>query len=183
MSSKEKILTHYIQNCPEIIETLNACNSYGLKNYYLADGAITQLIWNNLLGLPKLEKVKDFDIIYFEEDRNGIEHQENLSQLVSHNMPLDIVNQAYVHEWYHKKFGNKIEKFNCAEDGIKTWLSAFAVGIRKTDDFKIYAPYGLEDTFNFMVRPNKLTMSKSNYLTMTKSFKQRWENITVLPWD
>lgn len=182
-TKQERELVRYVENCPEIMETLDACTSYGLNNYYLAGGVITQLIWNNLSGKPNLGKVKDFDIVYYETNKNTTYHNQQLNKLVTHNFELDLVNQAYVHEWYHTKFGNKIEPFKQTEDGIRTWLSAFAIGVRKTDRIVIFAPYGLEDAFLKKVKPNKLTMSASNYLSMTKSFKERWNDIEVIPWN
>lgn len=186
MSEKYKNLISIIESCPEIMETLNACEKYGLRNFYLAGGAITQLLWNSLLNRPQLDKIKDFDIIYFSsaEGKNDFKsHQVNIQNLVQHKIQLDIVNQAFVHQWYGKKFGNEIEPFTKTEDGIQTWLPAFAIGITKIQALKIYAPYGLDDAFAMTVRPNKLTMSKANYLTMTKSFEDRWNEINVLPWD
>lgn len=186
MNNRAIELKSMIDNCPEIIETLEACDGYGLKDYYLAGGAITQLIWNSLLNKPKLAKIKDFDIVYYSiiEER-GLEghHQSEIRKRINHNIELDIVNQAYVHEWYPERFGNTIHQFRKTEDGIDTWLSAFSIGIRKKSDYEIYAPYGLEDAFNMIVKPNKKTMNKENYLRMTRSFKRRWNEIKVLPWD
>ena len=181
----EKELVSFIINCPEIVETLDACNIYGLENYYVAGGAITQLIWNNLNGEPALNNVKDFDIVYYsnDEERGQSEiHQFEIKKLISHKFPLDIINQAYVHEWYPKKFGNKIKPFNNTENGIQTWLSAFAIGVRKSKDYEIYSPYGLNDAFNMFIKPNKLTMNEDNYIKMTNSFKKRWGNIQIEPW-
>lgn len=187
MTDRRKQLISYLENCPEIIETLNKCNDYGLTNYYLAGGAITQLIWNNILGRPNLDKVKDFDIVYYSDSEDRLlekSHQKNIEKIVTHKFKLDITNQAYVYEWYPKKFGNVIDKFNRTEDGIETWLSAFAIGVRKSSGkFEIFEPYGLDDAFDMIVRPNKLTMTKDNYLKMTESFKNRWHNIHVLPWE
>jgi len=183
MTTKESELIKYIENCPEIIETLDACTAYGLQNHYLAGGAVTQLIWNNLSNKPNLNNVKDFDIVYYEASKKDIFHKDHLSKLVTHKFELDIVNQAYIHEWYHVKYGNKIRQFRNTEEGIKTWLSAFAIGIRKTDSIEIFAPYGLEDAFSKRVKPNKLTMSESNYLEMTKSFKKRWDDIEIISWE
>ncbi|WP_272151058.1 nucleotidyltransferase family protein [Tenacibaculum aiptasiae] len=181
---KEKLISLII-DCPEIVETLEACTKYGLKDYYVAGGAITQIIWNNLNGESTLKNVKDFDIVYYSKNEKREQskiHQLEIEKLISHKFPLDITNQAYVHEWYPEKFGNKIKPFNNTENGIQTWLSAFAIGIRKTKEYQIYAPYGLKDAFNMLVKPNKLTMSEDNYIKMTNSFKKRWENIQIDPW-
>ncbi len=182
MTNLENQLLSYIEACPEILETLDACNECGLTDYYLAGGAITQLIWNNITGKSNLASVRDFDIVYFDQEKNSTSIPEQLTKLVTHKFKLDSVNQAKVHEWYHLKYGNKIEPFKTTEEGINTWLSAFAIGVRKSTEYEIYAPYGLEDAFAMTVKPNKRTMSKTNYLDMTKSFKERWGSITVLPW-
>lgn len=185
MGEKENKLISIIEHCPEIMETLNACEKYGLKDFFLAGGAITQILWNNLLKKPQLENIKDFDIIYFSKeeafDHEKI-HENHIRKLVHHKIQLDIVNQANVHRWYGKKFGNEIAPLTRTEDGIKTWLPAFAIGISKKDSLRVYAPYGLEDAFSMTVRPNKIAMSEENYNTMTKSFKRRWNEIQIIPW-
>ena len=181
----EEKLISLIIDCPEIVETLDACTKYGLKDYYIAGGAITQIIWNNLTGESFLKNVKDFDIVYYsskEERGKSKIHQSEIEKLISHRFPLDIINQAYVHEWYPEKFGNKIKPFNNTENGIQTWLSAFAIGVRKSKAYEIYSPYGLNDAFNMLVKPNKLTMNEDNYIKMTNSFKKRWRNIRIEPW-
>ena len=181
---KEKLIS-LIDTCPEIVETLNACKEYGLKDYYIAGGVLTQIIWNHLNRESILKNVKDFDIVYFSntEDRKQSEiHHLEIQKRVSHTYPLDIINQAYVHEWYPKKFGNEIKAFQNTENGIETWLSAFAIGVRKLVKYEVYAPYGLEDAFQMKVKPNKRTMSEDNYIQMTKSFKKRWENISIENW-
>jgi hypothetical protein len=182
---REKLISLII-DCPEIIETLDACNEYGLQNYYIAGGAITQIIWNNINGVSALKNVKDFDIVYYSsnEERGESEiHKREIQKKITHEFPLDIINQAYVHEWYPEKFGNQILPFHNAESGIQTWLSAFAIGIRKSNNYEIYSPYGLNDAFTMHVKPNKLTMSEQNYIHMTNSFKKRWKNIRIEPWE
>ena len=182
---KHSDLIAIIKQCPEIMATLIACSEYGLPNYYLAGGSITQCVWNHLLGLPLLHRVKDFDVVYFADESIEIEkqHETRLNQDVSHTIPIDIKNQARVHEWYPRKFGNPIEPYSRSEDGIQSWLSAFAVGVRLENGLiKVFAPYGLKDTFAMHVRPNKIAMSAANYLKMTTSFRERWPQIKVESW-
>ncbi|MEH6403718.1 MAG: nucleotidyltransferase family protein [Sneathiella sp.] len=181
----EKKLLAIISKSPEIMETLSACFDYGLPNHYLAGGAITQCIWNSLLGMPLLSQVKDFDIVYFSDETKHSEkiHENEIRRRVTHLIPIDIKNQACVHEWYPKKFGHTIAPYKCSEDGISSWLSAFAIGIRyDAGKLRVFAPYGLEDTLSMSIRPNKSVMNKANYEQMTTSFSQRWPEISVEPW-
>jgi len=157
-----------------------------LPDYYLAGGVITQTIWKHLLDRPLLDQVKDLDAIYFAaETRNKqLDQEQTLNRYSSHNYPIDLKNQALVHQWYENKFGLTVDPYQRVEQGIDTWLPALAVGIRKIDqDYQLYAPFGLDDLFNKQVRPNKRAMSKQNYLKMTASFKQRWPQIKVHDWD
>ena len=184
-SKMEEKLISIIQGSPEIEETLSVCAEYGLPDYYLAGGAITQCIWNNLLDLPLLEKVKDFDVIYYcEEERDKEEvHETAINSRVTHDIPVDIKNQAFVHEWYPIKFGHKIAPYKNVEEAFLSWIPAFAVGVRKEDKkYKVFAPFGLQDTMKMHIRPNKTVMSADSYDKMTSSFKERWPQISIVSW-
>lgn len=172
---------------PEIMETLAACKQCALPNFYLAGGAITQLIWNSLLGNPPLTGVKDFDIVYFDAQDAITEtaYTRTIANRLTHQISVDLKNQANVHKWYPIKFGQTIEPYLSAENGIRSWLSAFAIGLTLDEDAEliVYAPYGLEDAFEMNVRPNKIAMTEASYLQMTKSYKSRWPQITIEPWE
>jgi len=185
----ESKLKQLIMSVPELVETAKICREVKLPNYYIAGGTVTQLIWNHLLGLNPLDKVKDFDIVYFDNVENitQSDYEILIESKVSHGVKIDIKNQANVHKWYPIKFGQTISAYEKSQQGIDSWLSAFAIGFNfnfnESDGISIYAPYGLEDAFNMMVKPNKRVMSKDNYLKMTKSFKKRWPAIKVEDWN
>ncbi|MEJ2764629.1 nucleotidyltransferase family protein [Photobacterium sp. MCCC 1A19761] len=169
------------------METAQACRDLGLPNFYIAGGAITQLIWNRLSGRPLLEQVKDFDIVYFDREQHRSEawYEDEISTRMSHTVEIDVKNQAIVHLWYPQKFGCDIPAYERVEQGIDSWLSAFAIGftLNTGGSVTIYAPYGLEDAFQMNVKPNKIAMTEANYRKMTQSFKNRWPSISVAPWD
>ncbi|WP_062269353.1 nucleotidyltransferase family protein [Endozoicomonas arenosclerae] len=178
-------ISEILKLCLEVHETLSACRHVGLPDYYLAGGAITQVVWNHKLGLPLLNNVKDFDVVYFarHEQYHEAEFQRQIDVLVNHDIPVDVKNQANVHEWYPLKFGNEIEPYSSSEEGIASWLPAFAVGVRLEEGgLKVFAPYGLEDLMNMYIRPNKTVMTEQSYRNMTKSFKHRWPEVTIESW-
>lgn len=183
----EKRLLALIQSTPELMETARVCLALDLPNYYVAGGALTQLIWNHLDGRPPLDCVKDFDVLYFDAGNNPSQqaYEDRILERVSHEFPVDVKNQAIVHEWYPCKFGCSIEPYVRVEQGIESWLSAFALGFRlmPNGELNIYAPYGLQDAFNRQVKPNKRAMTRESYENMTTSYKKRWSGITVEPWD
>ena len=185
----ERRLVRLVGQSPEMVETLEACRRYGLPNHYLAGGAVTQMVWNGLLGRPLLDQVKDFDVVYFADEplEAQARHEEALQAVLGHGVAVDVKNQARVHEWYPRKFGREIEPYGCAEDGIASWLPAFAVGVRLEDGglegkWCVVAPFGLSDLWSMRVRPNKTVMGRGDYVRMTASFKRRWPQIVVGPW-
>ena len=182
----EHRLKSLIESVPELIETANVCQRIGLPNFYIGGGSITQLIWNNLLKRDSLNNVKDFDIVYFDNNEKQTEkwYENEIKDQLTHSIKIDIKNQANVHKWYPKKFGQVINAYTQVEQGIDSWLSAFAIGFTLDihGNIVIYSPYGLADAFNMNVKPNKVAMSESNYIKMTNSFKARWSSISVEPW-
>jgi len=82
-----------------------------LPDYYLAGGVITQTIWNHLLDRPLLDQVKDLDVIYFaaETKNKQLDQEQTLNRYSSHNYPIDLKNQALVHQWYENKFGLTVD--------------------------------------------------------------------------
>ncbi|WP_158583822.1 nucleotidyltransferase family protein [Salinibius halmophilus] len=189
-SDLTKQLCQAIQSVPEAMALLGLLQQLNLPNHYLAGGSVTQILWNQKLGLPALDKVNDFDVVYFDREHDSEAHFQQL--IDAHKrfaMPVDVVNQANVHTWYGKKHGNNIAPHQTTEDGIRTWLPCFAVGVRlesvrleSSDELTVFAPYGLEDQANMIIRPNKRTMRKENYDAMNASFKARWPMVSVLDW-
>lgn len=182
----EERLKSLIESVPELMDTAMVCRDLGLPNFYIAGGAITQIIWNSLLGRQFLDNVKDFDIVYFdsEEKLSEQEYEDAARIKLNHDVKIDIKNQANVHRWYPQKFGTVIPPYTRVEQGIDSWLSAFSIGftLDKSDQVSIYSTKGLSDAFNMLVKPNKVAMTEASYLKMTKSFKKRWSTITVEPW-
>ncbi|HCM1508105.1 TPA: nucleotidyltransferase family protein [Vibrio parahaemolyticus] len=183
--NKQK-LKHLIQQVPELIETAEACREVGLPNFYIAGGAITQIIWNSIESKSLLAQVKDFDVVYFDSSSHVTEDEfkNRISSRLSHSVDVDVKNQAIIHERYSKRFGCSIQAYERVEQGIESWLSAFAIGftLDSSGNIKLFAPYGLEDAFNMLIKPNKKAMTEVNYNKMTAGYKARWQQVQVLSW-
>jgi hypothetical protein len=182
----EMRLLSLVQNSSWIADVLGACSSLSIKDYYVAGGAVTQIVWNQLVGRPVHDQVKDVDVVYFDanhslEDQRHLE--ETLSHILANKVPLDLKNQALVHLWYPLKFGYSILPYRRTEDGIDTWLSAFAIGVRfERSRLSVYAPFGVDDLFSMTIRPNRRQITQSIYSQMVESFSRRWPEVTVEPW-
>lgn len=187
MSSEEQraTLLALIERCPAVWQTLAACQSIGLPQHYIAGGVLTQMIWNAAEGRPLLTQVRDIDVVYFAPNEDAADEQAwqaRIAAAVEHDVPIDVVNQARVHTWYARRYGNTIAPLTTAEDGIDGWLPAFAVGARGVSPTVIYAPFGLDDAFAQRLRPNHRVMGAASYEAIAASAIQRWPTVTVLPW-
>jgi len=91
--NKQK-LKHLIQRVPELIETAEVCREVGLPNFYIAGGAITQIIWNSIESKPLLAQVKDFDVVYFDSSNHVTEDEfkNRISLRLCHGVDVDVKN-------------------------------------------------------------------------------------------
>lgn len=99
--------------------------------------------------------------------------------------PVQIRNQARVHLWYEQKFGTPCPPHPCTEAAIDTFEATTAcLGVRAEPGgrWRVYAPYGLADVFNLVVRPNPVLATREVYQAKTARWQRQWPGLTVLPW-
>jgi hypothetical protein len=62
--------------------------------------------------------------------------------------------------------------------------TAACLGVRleREGHWRIYAPYGLADVFNLVVRPNPVLAPRSVYEAKVARWQRQWPALTVLPW-
>ena len=70
------------------------------------------------------------------------------------------------------------------EEAIASWpTTATAVGVRLEDGKPIiYAPFGLDDLFDEVIRPNKIAVKESVYRAKCEKWKAKWPSLTIIPW-
>jgi hypothetical protein len=180
-------LVSILRQSPIISEALELCFEYGLAECYIAGGAVTQTVWNWQSQKPIIENIKDIDIVYFcstSGSEEEAEHARALNTLSKTPLTYDVKNQALVHKWYPEKFGKSINAYKSAEEGIESWLPAFSVGVRQINETEtdIFAPFGLDDMFNKIIRPNKKVISETQYASMCNNYLRRWPDLEVASW-
>ncbi|KAI0376148.1 DUF925-domain-containing protein [Hypomontagnella monticulosa] len=173
-----------------LVEVLTRAASLNLPNWYLAAGALSQTIWNNVSSLPPETGIHDYDLVYFDASDLSYEAEDVFIQagkklFADIPVEVEIRNQARVHLWYEKKFGAKRPANKCVEDGIDSWMSTSAMlGVRldENGEWLFYAPRGLSDFFNMVVRPNPAYGKKENYDTKVERWKAIWKGLQAEPW-
>lgn len=158
-------------------------------DYYVAAGSVNQTVFNYYHGYPLDNGIKDIDIVYFDEDVS-YEKEDKIIKEISEllkdiNIKLDIKNQARVHLWYGKKFKHEIDANKSVEEAINKWgTTVTCIGVRISNGkFRVYAPFGLNDLFSLIIRPNKENFIKDDYNKKCKKWKEKWPLLTVIPWD
>lgn len=159
-----------------------------LHNWYVAGGCVTQTIWNWKMDFDLLHGLRDVDLVYFKAEQS-VEDEES-DRLKIENLfgdipiPVDVTNEARVHEWYPTRFGYEIPAALSTEDAISTWLPAFCIGVRpQAPGLLIFAPFGLTDAFDMIVRPNKRQITEKIYNEMTLRLRKDWPTMQALPWS
>ncbi len=182
-------LTEIVQLNPVLKKVFDQAPDLGLESYYVGAGCIAQSVWNYVSGFPADRGISDIDFVYYDPNLSYDKENEVIVrvQALYRGIPIqmDVKNQARVHLWYERHFGYPIEPYGSVEAAINTWpTTATAVGIRRHADgeWHVYAPYGLNDLFGLIVRPNKTQITKEIYERKTARWAQIWPQLTIIPW-
>ncbi|MEP1097121.1 MAG: nucleotidyltransferase family protein [Cyclobacteriaceae bacterium] len=189
-SYREKELVGIVKEHEAVYEVLKAGVALGLSNWYVGAGCLTQSAWNKLHNYPIGQNILDIDFIFYDPDNMSRAYEEEVyEQLIDrlNKTPLDIdvVNQARVHLWYEEQFGIKIEPYTSCENAISTWpTTASSLGVTLIDEkFSVYAPFGLQDLFNLVVRPNKMLIPQKVYEDKVFRWSSNWPKLKVVSWN
>ncbi|WP_225999255.1 nucleotidyltransferase family protein [Paenibacillus sp. BJ-4] len=187
----QKEILKDILNLSENIDKVLKVSHSELDNYYIGAGCLVQTVWNYLSGNPLEYGIGDIDIVYYDAKDLCREKEEYIERKIVSllgDIPfkVDVKNEARVHLWYEKKFGYSIEPYQSLEDAINSWpTTATSLGVRKANngEFKVYAPYGLNDLFNMIVRANKVQITREIYEKKVAKWTKFWPKLQVIPWD
>ena len=186
---KNELIQEILRRVPQLV----------LPNWYLAAGCLAQTVWNYYHGYALSEHIKDYDLIYFDNDTAAEKEKkikrQGLELFADLKIKVDIVNQARVHLWYKERFGYSIKPYCSVEQALNTWpVTATCVGITsKEDTFKVSTPHGLDDLFSMIIRANNIWLTDSLpcdkrhnahelYFQKVSRWKTVWPKLVVLPW-
>lgn len=69
-----------------------------------------------------------------------------------------------------------------AIDSFAATTCCLGVRLESNGKWRVYAPHGLADVFNLVVRPNPVLAPRAVYETKTARWRGQWPELTVLPW-
>lgn len=135
-------------------EVLPAIAAVGLPDWWLAGGAVRNTVWRALFGPECGLRIKDFDVAFFDAAGDRAQELAAKAQLSAQfpQYEFDVKNQASFAVWRAGR-----QTYTSSEDGVANWLhTATAVGVRidGAGQWQVFAPYGLDDLFQGIIRPS-----------------------------
>ena len=173
-----------------LTEVLARAATIDLPGWYLVAGCLYQTVWNVVTRQPAEAGILDYDLAYFDGsdlswDAENAVIEAGHQTFAGLAVPVQIRNQARVHLWYEQKFGMSCRPHESTEAAIDTFEATTAclgVRVQPGGRWRIYAPHGLADVFNLVVRPNPVLAPRHVYQEKTARWRQQWPSLTVLPW-
>ena len=174
---------------PGVSAVLDAMQTFDAPDLWLVSGALFQTVWNVLDGHPRGHGIDDYDLFCFDPDTSE-EAEDVWIRKAAHHFALadhkvQLRNQARVHLWYPGKFGMAYPQLTRSTDGIDQFLvQASVVAVRPGADssLDLYAPLGLDDIFDRILRPNPLWKGppRRQYLEKVTRYMRDWPSLRLM---
>ncbi|MCN9240996.1 nucleotidyltransferase family protein [Streptomyces sp. RY43-2] len=173
-----------------LLEVLDRTASLALPGWYVTAGCLFQTVWNVVTDRPPTSGIKDYDVFYFDDGDLSWEAEDTVIRAgkeVFADLPakVEIRNEARVHLWYKQKFGVPCAPHTSTEAAIDRFAATtccLGVRLEPGGRWRVYAPHGLSDIFNLVVRPNPTLAPREVYESKTARWQQQWPELTVLDW-
>jgi hypothetical protein len=189
-SSHEDSLCAIIRIDEDLMHVLTHARSLVLPQWRLVAGCLYQTVWNHQTGRLRGTGIKDYDLIYFDERDLSWQAEDAVIKRAAHRFgalgPVEVRNQARVHLWFEQRFGMAYTPPHSADKALTRYASAVhAAGVRLEDDWRldIVAPFGPDDLFNMIIRPNRALANGPSHNAKGQRVKAIWPQVTVLAWD
>jgi len=158
----------------------------GVNDTWLVSGCLFQTAWNAITSRPPNHGVKDYDVFYFDDSDLTWEAEDVViksAEILFKDLDIqvEVRNQARVHLWYEQHFGIPYQPLKCSRDGIDRFLAtACMVGLQPGKHTKLYAPAGLEDLKNLVLRPNLTpNFSTQHFEAKAGHWQSLWPELQV----
>lgn len=156
----------------------------GLNQCMLTAGCLFQAVWNHQSQRPADWGINDYDVFYFDTDLSWEAENEVIhsAQRVFQDLDvnIEIRNQARVHLWYGQRFGKPYPELQSAKDGIDRYLVAGTCIGLDVETGEVYAPNGLTDTEQGILRINPKNPQPDLFEQKAKSYQARWPWLRIL---
>ncbi|MEL7499095.1 MAG: nucleotidyltransferase family protein [Planctomycetota bacterium] len=185
----KKLLQSMLVNNEQLYHVIQHAAELDLPQWYVGAGAICQTVWNQHHGFDPAYGIKDIDLVYFDSDNQTAQQERDIQKRVHQQfgslaLPIEVTNEARVHQWYFEEFGIRIDPYDSTVAAIATWpTTASAIGVKTNgSQLDVFAPFGLDDLLGMIVRPNRRLVTESVYYQKAERWKATWPDLTIVPW-
>lgn len=174
---------------PGLMHVLRTVRGLDLPDWRLVSGAVYQAVWNARTGRPAGYGIKDYDLAYFDGSDLSYEAEDVVIKKVAaafdepFRSQVEVRNQARVHLWFQNRFGEPYEPLHSTDEALGRFVApTFAVGARleADDTMTVAAPFGLEDVFAMVVRPNPNRPLAKGWARTIENARGRWPELSVV---
>ena len=177
---------------PTVRGVLERAPALGVGDWWLTAGVLFQTVWNSITGRPPGTGIRDADLFYFDADTSWEAEDAAIragaALFAGLPVPVEIRNEARVHLWYAERFGVAAPaafRNTCeAIDAFAAVCCSVGITVGEDGDPRVYAPYGYDDLFGLVLRPNPHSPAPRHvYESKAERWVEHWPELTVLPWD
>jgi hypothetical protein len=180
-----------VRNDRDLAHLLFAARDLALPQWRIVSGCLYQTVWNALTNKPTRTGIKDYDLIYFDDSDLSWEAEDQVVRRVDAHIsglpaPVEVRNQARVHLWFKQRFGADYPPLRSADESLTRYASVVhALGVRLETDGRldIIAPFGFEDLFGMVIRPNRVMDNQMSHEAKAARAKTIWSEVVVVPWS
>lgn len=180
-----------IRSDPDLMQLLASIRGVQLPQWRLVAGCLYQTVWNVLTGRDRGTGIKDYDLIYFDDSDLSWTAEDRVIRAVAAATrgcvgPVEVRNQARVHLWFEARFGTAYPRLYSADEAIQRYASiVHAIGVRLEHDDRLdaVAPFGLDDLFSMVIRPNYALENAVSHMRKARRAQAIWPEIIVVPWN
>lgn len=184
-SMTEQDILFLISNDKWMMGVLHIAEKLNLPDWVIGAGFVRNKVWDYLHGFENKEVLtNDIDLIYFDPSNSGEEIDKEYSRWLKEltDVNWEVVNQARTHLWHNRS------PYKNTEEALSEWVETpTCVGVRleRDDTLTFFAPHGIDDLVNLIVRPspNNSDIKAYKERQKKKDWKQKWPKLKILDID
>lgn len=167
-----------------MMRVLKTARSLGLPDWMIGAGFVRNKVWDYLHGYKdKTVTGSDIDLIYFDSANIDEDKDKNLSEELKRKtgMEWEVVNQAYMYRWH-----NREHPYADTVAALAEWVetpTCVAVRIEDDDTLALFAPHGITDLVNLVVRPSPSSLNDSDKFwerVKGKEWEKKWPKLKII---
>lgn len=188
-TNEQRLLEIVLEN-PVCSRIVDRAGELGVQDWFLTAGGVFQTVWNHLDGRDLRAGIKDYDLFYFDGSDLSYDAEDRVIKRAATlfrdvNDVVEVRNEARVHLWYEDHFGVPAVPFHEQLRRYRPLRIDHVLRRRHTTaggDPEVYAPYGFDDLFNMVLRPNPVMAPREVFDAKADRWREEWPRLTVIPW-